>query len=180
MSIVTKRGDDGMTDLLFGKRIAKTDPRVEAIGCIDELNTALGLVRANSGPDVDATVDRLQASLVGLMGELAILPEDAQRYADSDHPSVTEEDVTRIEAEAHAIENSGISFAGWARPGANGNLAGAHLDVARTVCRRAERRVLALGADAGNPAITLFLNRTSDLLWLLARQSESEGAGDRE
>ena len=173
MSIVTKRGDDGNSDLLFGKRTSKTDPRLEAVGTIDELNAALGLVRANADSVTDGIVDQLQAKLVGLMGELAVHPEDAQRYADSDFPPISEEDADHLEREANSIEDEGVSFDGWARPGANGNLAGAQLDFARTVCRRAERRVLALGEGVSNPAITLFLNRASDLLWLLARKTEA-------
>jgi len=173
MSIVTKRGDDGHSDLLFGKRLAKDHPRLEAVGTIDELNAALGVARAaNPDPAIDRLIDLLQASLVGLMGELAVLPEDAKRYEESDFPSIAEKDVTLLEEEAAALEAEGNSFDGWARPGANGNLPGAHLDLARTVCRRAERCVLALGGGVSNPAIPLFLNRTSDLLWLLARKTE--------
>jgi cob(I)alamin adenosyltransferase len=175
MSIVTKRGDDGQSDLLFGKRTAKTDPRFEAVGAVDELNAALGVARAAaSDRTADAIIDRLQEKLVGLMGELAVLPEDARRYAESDFPSLSDEEVQDLEREAAAVEAEGISFKGWARPGANGNLAGAHLDLARTVCRRAERRVLALGSGVSNPAIAHFLNRASDLLWLLARKTEKD------
>ncbi|MEO1836168.1 MAG: cob(I)yrinic acid a,c-diamide adenosyltransferase [Akkermansiaceae bacterium] len=174
MSIVTRRGDNGHSDLLFGKRLPKTDARFEAVGTIDELNAALGLVRARGEAVTNSLIDRLQEKLVGLMGELAVHPDDAQRYADSDYPSITSEDVVSLEREAAAIEDEGISFKGWARPGANGNVEGAQLDVARTVCRRAERRVLALSAVLSNPAIPLFLNRTSDLLWLLARKSERD------
>ncbi len=173
MSIVTKRGDDGRSDLLFGKRTSKTDPRLEAVGTVDELNAALGVARAaTSETATESLLDRLQASLVGLMGELAVLPEDAKRYRESEYPSIAPEDVESLEREAGAIEAEGLSFDGWARPGANGNLAGAHLDLARAVCRRAERRVLSLGNGVSNAAIAHFLNRASDLLWLLARKSE--------
>jgi cob(I)alamin adenosyltransferase len=154
--------------------LPKTDARFEAVGTIDELNAALGLVRARAEAVTVSLIDRLQEKLVGLMGELAVHPDDAQRYADSDYSSITSEDVVILEREAAAIEDEGISFKGWARPGANGNVEGAQLDFARTVCRRAERRVLALSADLSNPAILLFLNRTSDLLWLLARKSEHD------
>ena len=81
MSIISGRGDEGTTDLLFGRRIAKTSLRVSALGCVDELNAALGLARA-AGPtdDVLAIIDHAQEKLVGLMGELACLPEDLPRY----------------------------------------------------------------------------------------------------
>lgn len=173
MSITTKRGDDGDTDLLFGKRISKGAARVEAIGSVDELNAALGMVRAEADPETEGIVDDLQALLVGLMGELAVMPEDAERYAQSDYPSIGDEEVGRVERLGREIESAGVKFEGWARPGANGNQTGARLDVARTVCRRVERRVLELGDGVGNPAIPLFLNRLSDLLWLLARRTES-------
>ena len=120
------------------------------------------------------TIDWLQGRLVGLMGELGVFPEDAERYREAGYPSIEAGDVETIEREALAIEESGISFDGWARPGASGDLAGANLDVARTVCRRAERRVRDLGDGVTNPGITRFLNRASDLLWLLARSCEQE------
>ncbi len=174
MSITTKRGDDGGTDLLFGKRISKCSPRMEAIGSVDELNATLGMVRSGADSATEEVVDNLQALLVGLMGELAVLPEDAERYAESDYPSIGKEEVERVESLSRDIESAGVKFEGWARPGANGNQTGAHLDMARTVCRRVERRVLELGEEVNNGAILLFLNRLSDLLWLLARRTEGE------
>lgn len=174
MSITTRRGDDGRTDLMFGKRISKIDPRVEAIGSVDELNAALGLARVESGSDLDQSIDCLQGYLVGLMGELAVLPEDNKRYGESGHPSIGKDAVAMLEGLAGELESGGITFDGWARPGARGNRVGAQLDFARTICRRAERRVLALGDEVSNAEIPLFLNRLSDLLWLLARQLESQ------
>ncbi|MBL50265.1 MAG: ATP:cob(I)alamin adenosyltransferase [Roseibacillus sp.] len=174
MSITTRRGDDGSTDLLFGKRISKDAPRMEAIGSVDELNAALGLVRAEADGETEEVIDGLQALLVGLMGELAVVPEDAERYAQSDYPSIGDEEVERVEQLGREIESAGVKFEGWARPGANGNRAGACLDMARTVCRRVERRVLELGEEVSNTAIPLFLNRLSDLLWLLARRTEGD------
>ena len=172
MSITTRRGDDGSTDLMFGKRIAKTEARVEAIGSLDELNSVLGLERIDIVADLGDSIDRLQGHLVGLMGELAVLPEDAACYGESGHPSIGADEVAMVESLARDLEDGGISFEGWARPGAKGNRTGAQLDFARTVCRRAERRVLALGEEVSNDAIPVFLNRLSDLLWLLARHTE--------
>jgi cob(I)alamin adenosyltransferase len=81
MSIITGRGDSGETDLLFGKRIAKTALRIEALGCVDELNAALGVARASGAkPEWIALIDVLQEKLIGLMGQLATLPEDMERY----------------------------------------------------------------------------------------------------
>lgn len=177
MSIVTRTGDDGETSLLFGRRIAKTDPRIEAVGAVDELNAALGVVRATGGATGGAAetvdlIDRLQGRLVGLMGELGILPEDAERYAGKGYPVLGEADVVELDGEAARLEGKGLNFEGWARPGAAGSLVAAHLDVARTVCRRAERRVLALGEGVANGNVAVFLNRLSDVLWLLARDEE--------
>ncbi|MBK1835609.1 cob(I)yrinic acid a,c-diamide adenosyltransferase [Roseibacillus ishigakijimensis] len=172
MSIITKRGDQGETDLLFGHRAAKTSVRVAALGAIDELNAALGLVRCHGGAGLNDEVDWLQEKLVGLMGELATLPQDAARYAESGMPALAAGDVTTVEERAAAIEQAGVNFAGWARPGAAGSLAAAHLDVARTVARRAERAVLLLTGESPLPLVTLFLNRLSDYLWLLARREE--------
>lgn len=175
MSIITKRGDDGQTDLLFGKRIAKTNLRVETLGTIDELNTAVGLARFHGDARLAGELDWLQEKLVGLMGELAVLPEDLERYLSSEMAQVTAADVELLEARGKAVEEKGVSFAGWARPGASKSAAAAFLDNARTVSRRAERRVLALCDEGGLPQVTLFLNRMSDYLWLLARREEGAG-----
>ena len=172
MSIITKRGDDGQTDLLYGKRISKTSLRVETLGVIDELNTAIGLARCHGGESLAEELDWLQGKLVGLMGELAVLPEDLERYESSDMEKVTADDLTEIETRAQAVEAAGVSFKGWARPGASGSSAAAFLDLSRTVSRRAERRVLELYGKGELPQVTLFLNRLSDYLWLLARREE--------
>ncbi len=172
MSIITGRGDSGETDLLFGKRIAKTSLRVEALGCVDELNAALGLARASgANPQWVALIDTLQEKLIGLMGQLATLPEDAQRYETTGFPLITTADVDWITSEAHGYESRGIRFTGWARPGAEGCLARAQVDFARSVARRAERAILTLhesGEDVPE-AVRLFFNRIADLLWILAR-----------
>ncbi|MDA1006278.1 MAG: cob(I)yrinic acid a,c-diamide adenosyltransferase [Verrucomicrobia bacterium] len=173
MSIVTRTGDHGETSLLFGRRIAKTDPRIEAVGAVDELNAALGVVRATGGAaETVDLIDRLQGRLVGLMGELGILPEDAGRYAEKGYAVLGEADVVELDGEAARLEGKGLNFEGWARPGAAGSLVAAHLDVARTICRRAERRVLALGEGVANGNVAVFLNRVSDVLWLMARDEE--------
>lgn len=172
MSIITGRGDAGETDLLFGKRIAKTSLRIEALGNVDELNAALGMARASGAdPEWIALIDQLQAKLVGLMGQLATLPEDDARYLETKFPLIEEADVTWVVAEAHQLEARGIRFSGWARPGAEGCLARAGVDYARSVARRAERSILALHESGGQvpEPVRLFFNKLADLLWILAR-----------
>lgn len=172
MSIITGRGDLGETDLLFGKRISKTSHRIEALGNVDELNAALGMARA-SGANAEwiALIDQLQEKLVGLMGQLATLPEDEARYLETKFPLIEMADVDWIVSEAHRYEAQGIRFKGWARPGAEGCLARAGVDYARAVARRAERSILALheSGEAVPEAVRLFFNKLADLLWILAR-----------
>ncbi|QTN34094.1 cob(I)yrinic acid a,c-diamide adenosyltransferase [Akkermansiaceae bacterium] len=170
MSIITQRGDDGETDLMFGRRIAKTSPRFAALGTIDELNAAIGLARAADGKHT-ATLDRVQNLLFGLMGQLACLPEDQGKYLEKGYSHITEEDLEWITETAQEKESAGVRFTHWAVPGAEGSMARAHLDFARTVARRAERDVLALHAGGGEvpETVRLFLNRISDLMWILAR-----------
>lgn len=170
---MTRRGDEGETDLLYGKRIPKTDARVEALGAIDELNTHLGLVRIDSDTELEEQVDWIQSHLVGLMGELAVLPEDRERYESDGMAQVTGDDIRTLEGWGKSIEEAGVKFEGWARPGASGQRLAAQIDVTRTVCRRAERRVLELGEGATTSDVRLFLNRLSDWLWLSARKVET-------
>lgn len=174
MSIITGRGDSGDTDLLFSKRIAKTSPRIEALGHVDELNAALGMVRAAAHhPEWIVLISRLQELLIGLMGQLACLPEDEERYAEKKYAAITAADLEWVTEEARRYEAQGIRFTGWAIPGAEGSLARAGMDFARAVARRAERGVLTLH-ESGEPVpevVRLFFNRLSDLLWILARVS---------
>ncbi len=174
MSIITGRGDLGETDLLFGKRIAKTSLRVAALGAVDEVNAALGLARAaGTNAEVIGLIDAIQARLIGLMGQLACLPEDLGRYK---YVALTAADVAWVEAEARRFETRGVQFTGWARPGAEGSLARAGLDFARAMARRAERGVLALheSGEEVPETVRLFFNRLSDLLWILARVDEPQ------
>ncbi|MCC8021723.1 MAG: cob(I)yrinic acid a,c-diamide adenosyltransferase [Akkermansia sp.] len=173
MSVITKRGDDGWTDLMFGKRSPKSAPRLEAYGTVDELNSALGAARAAgvSAP-TEEKIDGVQARLVGLMGELATLEEDLPAYDEKGYARVRPEDVSWLEEIAGSMEEEcSIRFQGWARPGRDASLASALLDLARAVCRRAERRVAVLRErnELSNISSALFLNRLSDLLWILAR-----------
>ena len=181
MSIITGRGDQGQTDLLFGKRIAKTALRMEALGAVDELNAALGMARALERDEaMVALIDGVQERLVGLMGQLACLNEDAGRYGKAGFAELRPEDLAWVEGCAREHEARGIRFTGWARPGAEGSAARAAMDVARAVARRAERRVWELhesGEDVPE-VVRLFFNRLSDFLWILARSDRGGGAGD--
>ena len=159
---------------MYNRRVSKTDPRVEAYGTVDELNATLGLARANANDlFVSENILSTQAHLVILMGELATLSEDLKRYREEGYSVVTSEMTASLESAVQKIEAEKVSFKGWATPGAN--MSAATLDVARTICRRAERRVQQL-RDAGNLEnieILIYLNRLSDLLWLLARWAET-------
>ena len=173
MSIVTKTGDAGATGLMFNRRVSKNHPRVEAYGSIDELNAAMGVARACSKEDlVGKCLLAVQKDLVTLMGELATEPTDLSRYVKDGFAVMSSEQTLGLEKVIREIESEKLAFDGWATPGAT--IGSAMLDVARTTCRRAERRVCALH-EAGqlqNPEIIVYLNRLSDLLWLLARWSE--------
>jgi cob(I)alamin adenosyltransferase len=174
MSIVTKTGDGGMTGLMYGRRVPKNHPRVEACGALDELNSALGLARATAAEKfVGENLFWIQKNLVDVMGEVGVLPEDLPRYAKDGYKLVAPELTAKLDALVAEIESQNISFKGWATPGATQNSAA--LDLARGVCRRAERRVFDLrsAGELPNAEILIFLNRLSDLLWLFARWAET-------
>ncbi len=178
MSIATRRGDQGETDLLFGCRLAKNHPRIHALGDVDELNAALGLLRVHARTaEVVEVCAAVQRQLIDLMGELATPPGQEARYA-ATHPRVIgAAEVAWLDGWVSRIEGGeAIKFEGWALPGAAGSVAGAHADLARAVCRRAERAVNDLaGTDQAVPngEIPRYLNRLSDVLWLLARLEEA-------
>jgi cob(I)alamin adenosyltransferase len=174
MSIVTKTGDQGTTGLMYNRRVSKCHPRVEAYGCVDELNAALGLARATGRQKfVTDHILAIQQDLVILMGELATAADDLPRYVKDGFQLVKPEMTAKLDKLVGEIEAQKIPFKGWATPGANEHAAA--LDMARTVCRRAERRVCALheSGQLHNPEIIIFLNRLADLLWLFARWAET-------
>lgn len=174
MSIATKTGDSGTTGLMYNRRVSKCHPRVEAYGAVDELNTAIGMARATADENfIRENLLLIQKDLVVLMGELATQVEDLPRYAKDGFTIVSSELAVKLDGLVKAIESQKISFKGWATPGANLNSAA--LDVARTTCRRAERRVCVLqeSDQLKNAEIIIYLNRLSDTLWLLARWVET-------
>lgn len=176
MSIATKTGDAGETSLMYGRRVSKTDPQVAAYGVVDELNAALGLARATSSePFVTEQIRAVQKELIVIMGELATRPEDLDRYQKDGFQLTTAAMVDRLTAVVDDLEKNKLKpFKGWAMPG--DSLNGTALDLARTVCRRAERETEALkaGMDGVNREILRYLNRLSDVCWLLARYVEQQ------
>jgi cob(I)alamin adenosyltransferase len=172
MSIATRTGDGGTTGLMYNRRVAKHHPRVEAYGCVDELNSAIGLARSTAPPPgLGSTLLAIQHDLVVVMGELATAVDDLPRYVADGFKLVTPELTGRLDREVAAIEQRLELPRGWAMPG-DTPLAAA-LDLARTVCRRAERRVCALDQDdqLRNDEIVIYLNRLADVLWLMARDA---------
>src|SRR5437763_1476848 len=123
-SIATRTGDDGTTSLLFGRRVPKDHPQIEAVGACDELNAALGTTKSQLGTDVRAVELRdlitiIQRNLVALMGEVACAEADAARYAASKFEKLSAADVSRLDAAVEALEARGLKFDDWATPGAN-------------------------------------------------------------
>jgi cob(I)alamin adenosyltransferase len=175
MSIATQSGDDGTTALMYGRRVPKTHPRIEACGAVDELSAALGMARAVAPTDfVRDNLLVIQKDLVILTGEMAVATEDLPRYVQDGYSVVTGAMTARLDALIREIEAQNADFKGWAMPGATP--AAAALDLARTVCRRAERRSCALQATGGlkNLEIVAYLNRLGDLLWLFGRLVEGQ------
>ena len=161
--------------MMYNRQVSKCHPRVEAYGVVDELNAAIGLARAATehGP-LQENLTAIQKDLVLLMGELATAAEDVPRYVKDGHSLVTPVMTATLEKWIAELEAANVSAKGWAMPGAN--TGSAALDLARTVCRRAERRACALqeSGELHNPEILVYLNRLSDLLWLLARWAEAK------
>jgi len=178
MSISTKRGDDGKTDLLFGRRVSKTDPRIVACGAIDELNAALGLARVHLKMSaLKPWIAAIQDNLIILMGEVATEIEDLKKFREKGFKPVSAAMVDQLSEGVRQLEEDhGVSFKQWAIPGQAGSIGGASLDMARTICRRAEREVVSLDENGliRNPYILQYLNRLSDLCWLMARLEERD------
>jgi len=181
MNIYTRGGDSGETELPDGTRVAKNTPRVEVCGALDELNSLLGLVRAESLPEaVDQLLQRLQHELFAMGAELAAARATASEAGgdtagqlDSSHVAALEEAIDRYQAALRPL-------AGFILPAGPRSAAGLH--VARAVCRRAERRLVTLAGepDANVPPVLMaYLNRLSDLLFILARTvCARAGGGD--
>lgn len=168
MSIATKRGDSGQTGLAGGIRVSKSSLRVEGYGTIDELNSALGVARAHC-PDEDLKqrTKAIQRELFRVGSALATPPESRKPQV-----PITEEQVEALTAQVHELEAIEGLLSDWSIPGED--LASASYDLARTICRRAERNAVRLmeAGEAVSPQVLAYLNRLSDLLWLYARKLE--------
>ena len=162
MKIYTRAGDQGQTSLFGGARVAKNDARIEAYGTVDELSSHLGVARASSIPaDVDRMLDQVQRDLFDVGAHLA--SPGTSRFAGVDVTRITE-----LESAIDAMERELAPLKNFILPG--GTLAAAQLHVGRTVCRRAERLVVALGAETPATLSTIaYLNRLSDYLFVAAR-----------
>jgi cob(I)alamin adenosyltransferase len=169
-SISTMRGDGGETSLAGGVRVSKASARVETYGTIDELNSNLGFARSIcEDAEIAAFTKAIQQDLFKIGSSLAT-------PAESPKPQVLIDDalVERLTAEVHRIEAIDGMLADWSIPGEH--RAAAAFDVARTICRRAERALVRL-QDAGaivQPAMLAYVNRLSDLLWLFGRKLEHD------
>ena len=173
MSIATRTGDDGTTSLLYGQRVPKDHPQVEAVGALDELNVAIGVAKAARPPGTSAEqFEAIQLDLIALMGEVSCAESDLGRYAESKFAKIGAGALERLDATLAALEARGLKFDGWATPGANPYSAA--LEVARTTARRAERRMVSLASHGRvlRPILLQYINRLSDTLWLLARAAE--------
>jgi cob(I)alamin adenosyltransferase len=168
MSIATKRGDAGQTGLAGGIRISKADVRVEAYGTVDELNTVLGFARSIcKNAEIAGWTEQIQKMLFRVGSALATPPESKKPQVE-----VTEEDVDFLTQLVYKIEATEGILADWSLPGAHTESAA--YEIARTVCRRAERAAVRL-AESGQevrPEVLAYLNRLSDLVWLFGRLIE--------
>lgn len=168
MSIATKRGDAGRSGLAGGIRVSKASMRVDAYGTVDELISSIGFARSICSDDTIRTfLKQVQRELFSLGSALATPPESGKKP-----PVITAEMVEQLTSEIHRIEAIEGVLADWSIPGEH--TASAALDVARTVCRRAERGAVALkeSGEEVAPEILAYLNRLSDLLWIQGRLLE--------
>ncbi len=176
MSIVTKTGDKGETSLMYGRRLSKADPRVEAYGSVDELTAALGIARSIAFDHfLSDQILAAQRDLIIVMGELATAAADRERYIKDGFHLTTTEMVDRITSVVFNLEKDKSLYPkDWVVPGATP--VSAALDFARTTCRRAERHITAVVAEEKhfNLEILRYLNRLSDLCWILARYAEKQ------
>jgi cob(I)alamin adenosyltransferase len=175
--IYTRTGDDGSTGLFGGGRVAKYDVRVEAYGAVDELNAAVGVALSSTADgEIRERLQRLQSDLFAIGAHLAT-PEAASPAA-KHLPSLPDSRVAEMERWIDEADTELPPLRAFILPGGRPDAAALHF--ARTVCRRAERRVVALAAEESVPAtLVVYLNRLSDLLFALARLANHRaGSGD--
>jgi cob(I)alamin adenosyltransferase len=174
MSIATKRGDGGQTGLAGGIRVSKADLRVESYGTVDELNTFLGFARSIcQNAEIMEWTETIQRTLFRLGSALATPPESKKTP-----PVISLEDVAMLTDLVHRIEAIEGILSDWSLPGAHPESAA--FEVARTVCRRAERNAVRFVENGGTikPEIIAYLNRLSDVIWLFGRLIEFNAGVD--
>jgi len=174
--IYTRTGDDGSTGLGDGTRVPKFDLRVEALGTVDEVNAAIGMARLHAqGGELDAMLARIQNDLFDLGADLCT--PAPQRPLDPAPLRIIDSQVDRLEAEIDALNAALSPLNSFVLPG--GSAAAAHLHLARTICRRAERLMVQLSEreKVGGAALR-YINRLSDLLFVMARMANDAGRGD--
>ncbi len=174
--IYTKQGDSGSTRLGGGQRVSKTAPRIEAYGTVDELNSVVGVALASGlDPALAGPLSTIQNELFHLGSDLCVLEEDKEKLPvpriEARHVATLEAILDRLTAEVGPLEN-------FILPG--GSIGAAHLHVARTVCRRAERLVVGLAeSESVGPETIRYLNRLSDALFVMARfENKQKGVDD--
>lgn len=174
MSIATKTGDKGKTALIGGERVSKADFRVETYGTIDELGAAMGFARSICGDsEINELTKKIQRELFLVAGSVA-----NPRFEDAPKPYLTREMVDDLTAEVGRIEAMEGILSDWSLPGDVSSAAA--YDIARTICRRAERCVVRMHESGENvdTQIITYLNRLSDLLWLIGRYLELKAGVD--
>lgn len=162
--VYTRKGDKGETDLMNGERVLKTDVRIEAYGTVDELNSAVGIVRPVEPEDISVVLKQIQNHLHIIQSELSN-PDanDKPEYPkiDQEHIDILEEYIDKFQEEVGQADD-------FILPGGTEN--GSQIHLARSICRRAERRVVALSVEEDiNENVQKYLNRLSDLLFVVAR-----------
>jgi cob(I)alamin adenosyltransferase len=173
MKIYTRTGDQGQTGLFGGTRVSKSDARVAAYGDVDELNACLGMVRAQGdlAEDLIGLLEQLQKDLFAIGARLA---DPAEKIAERvTKVAVTDADVARLEGWIDRLEAELPPLRKFILPG--GSRAGALLHFSRTVCRRAERAIVSLGMEHVDEHLLIYVNRLSDLLFVLARAVNHRG-----
>lgn len=176
--IYTRRGDDGTTGLLYGGRVRKDSPAIEANGVVDEAQAVLGMARAEAerGSELDELLTAIERDLWVLMAEVATAPENRHKL-EAGSSLVTDDMVTALEHRIDELKDRFEMPADFVVPGQN--RVSAALDVARTVVRRAERLLVASPPGEGSQ-VGPYLNRLSDLLWAMARWQEGEHVVSRD
>jgi cob(I)alamin adenosyltransferase len=172
--IYTRGGDQGQTSLTGGERRAKSDTRISAYGTVDEANAAVGLARLHTQGEADAMLMRIQNDLFDLGADLSTPEEPEPKYPPL---RIVQAQVDRLEREIDGMNDKLQPLNSFVLPG--GSAASAHLHLARTIVRRAERLTVELAAhEAVNPAAIRYLNRLSDHLFVMSRHLNGDGADD--